>query len=215
MSERHARSPGHGVERGIAGRRGRRSRADRSAFRPLGPLEQGIDVRPERPPSFRSASGSLARASASRMPARSGSAFQCWRVGAIAGLERVRAGFEDLGPRGELGLQPAECLASKLAFVASSGGGSSFPCRKRPGRRRRRRCSGAGPRGRRRASGRLPGPRPRTGRRRRGVSCRSTFGPGPGVRGCRSGRSSPFSRAGSRSAIAAIRSVSATHCAEG
>ena len=64
--------------------------------------------------SFRSASGSLARASASRMPARSVSAFQCWRVWAMNGAGLGRAGFEELRPGGQLGLQPAEGLAAEL-----------------------------------------------------------------------------------------------------
>ena len=104
----------------------------------------------------RSASGSLARASASRMPARSASTFQCLSVGRDPGLERVRAGFEDLGPRRELGLQPAECLASEPCLRGVVGRRVVLSCAGYgQRRRRRRRCSGAGPRGRRRASGRL------------------------------------------------------------
>ncbi len=46
----------------------------------LGPLEQGLDLCPERCHSFRSTSASFANASGSRIPARSLSRFQCSRV---------------------------------------------------------------------------------------------------------------------------------------
>ena len=82
--------------------------------------------------SFRSASGSLARASASRMPARSVSCLPVLEGLRDDGPGLGRAGFEELRPGGQLGLEPVEGLAAELGLggvvgrrvvLALAGGG--------------------------------------------------------------------------------------------
>jgi hypothetical protein len=70
------------------------------------------------------------------------------------------------------------------------------PARRRPGRRRRRRCSGTAPPGRRPAWGRRRRPRWRGGRPGRGAASGSRGRPGPvapGRRGARSVKDNPGS----------------------